>query len=327
MAKTPTTAPRVDVYDRVTESIIAALEQARSPQEWPWVKAAQQGRPINFTSKRPYNGINWLILGLAVAGGASRYWGTFRQWQNAGAMVRKGEKGTGIIYYGDVWVDRDTGRKVEPNSPNSKKIIYPKSSTVFHAGQVDGWNGDTGNNTEADELAAAEGAERFEHVETFIAATKAAIIEKGAAAFYTPALDTITMPTRDRFRDTAAADATTHFYGTLLHELVHWTGHKSRCNRDFSGVFGNGAYAFEELIAEIGSAFLSADLGISPTPREDNVGYVAHWLKVLKDDKKKIVEASAASGRAATFLHSLQGDTAQADEADDEPADEIAEAA
>lgn len=325
MAKNTATAPRADIYDRVTETIITALEQARSPQDWPWVRAARQGAPINFQSKKAYRGINRLMLGLAVQAGASRYWGTFNQWKAAGAMVRKGEKGSLVVYYGEIWKD-EAGHTVEKGTAGAKKVLYAKGSTVFNASQVDGWTAPatTTQTNEAAELEAAEGAQTFEQVEAFIAATGAIIHEQGDAAFYMPGMDAITMPTRDRFRDTAAADATTHFYGTLCHELVHWTGHSKRCARDFTGKFGDKAYAIEELVAEIGSAFLCADLGLSPMPREDNVAYVANWLQVLKNDKKQIVSASAASARACDYLHSLQDVIFSPDEGEDTTDDEAA---
>lgn len=298
MSKKTPAAPTADIYTRITDQIVAALEAATSPTEWPWVKAASAGNPVNVVTGRSYRGINRMMLGGAVAAGMSPWFGTFRQWQEKGAQVRKGSKGQLVVYYGELWVDA-AGNRVESNTPGAQKIIYPKGSTVFSASQVDGWTAP---------VAAPEAVkvEPIEEVERFIAATGAKVIENGDSAFYRPSTDSITMPARGLFRDTREASASVHFYGTLLHELMHWTAPKGRCDRDLSGRFGSEAYAAEELVAEIGAAFLSADLGISPTPRGDNVSYLASWLRVLKGDKRAIFTASAAAARASDFLHAFQ---------------------
>lgn len=289
------TADRADVYDRITSTFIQALEEAKTPTEWPWVRAAQAGVPMNAATKRAYNGINRLLLGCAMHAGASRHWATFNQWKTLGATVKKGSKGTLVVYYGDLWVD-ETDKRVTPETPGARKIVYPKGSTVFSADQVEGWKAPA-------MPIAAEGAEHLEDVDAFVQATGAIVFERGDRAFYSPAADTITMPARGLFKDTAQASASVHFYGTLLHELVHWTGAKHRLAREFGSRFGNEAYAAEELVAEIGAAFLSADLGICPAPRADNVGYVASWLRVMKGDKRAIFTASTAATKASAFLH------------------------
>lgn len=290
-------APKFDIYDRLTDIIVTALESAVSPTEWPWIKAAQGGTPINVVSGKTYRGVNRLVLGMAVAAGADRRWGTFNQWQGLGAMVRKGSKGTPVAYFGELFVD-ENDRRVDPGTPGAKKIIYAKGATVFSADQVDGWNGAT--------VESATGAGSLDEVESFIAATGAIIEEKGEHAFYSLNSDKITMPMRRLFRDTAEASATVHFYSVALHELTHWTGAKTRCNREFGTRFGDSAYAFEELVAEMASAFLAADLGIAPIPNAKNLDYLAHWLKILKGDKKALMTAGSAASKAADFLHGLQ---------------------
>lgn len=289
------TADRANVYERITATFIEALEKAKTPTEWPWVRAAQAGVPMNAATKRAYNGINRLLLGCAMHAGASSYWATFNQWKGLGATVKKGSKATLVVYYGDLWVDENDNR-VAPEAPGARKIVYPKGSMVFSADQVEGWEAPA-------TPMVAEGADHLEEVDAFIGATGAIVFERGDRAFYSPAADTITMPERTLFKDTAQASASVHFYGTLLHELIHWTGAKHRCAREFGARFGNEAYAAEELVAEIGAAFLSADLGISPTPRADNVNYVANWLRVLKGDTRAIFTASTAATKASTFLH------------------------
>lgn len=309
------TVERADIYTRLTDIIITALEGATSPTEWPWIKGAQAGTPINVVSGKAYRGVNRLILGCAVASGSDRRWATFNQWKGLGAMVRKGQKGMPIAFYGDLYVNENDER-VDPGTPGARKILYAKAATVFSADQVDGWNGAT-----VEMPATVAGADSLDDVESFIGHTGAQIVEKGDKAFYHPLFDNITMPERKRFKDTAEASATVHFYSTLLHELTHWTGAKARCDRDLKGRFGSESYAMEELVAEMASAFLAADLGISPLPRADNVSYLANWLAVLKGDKKAIFTASAAAAKAADFLHACQPE-AVADEAD-----EMAEAA
>jgi antirestriction protein ArdC len=295
-------AVRADIYETVTGTIVAALEQAASPTEWPWIKSAAQGVPLNARTRKPYNGVNRLLLGIAAMAGASRYWASFNQWRELGATVRKGSKGTLITYWGDTYVHEETGEKVASDHPKAKKIVYAKGSYVFNADQVDGWQAPA----QGEAVPSVSSVEGLEAVEAFVAATGATVTEAGSQAFYSPVADSITMPVRQRFKATDSASATEHFYGVLMHELVHWTGPKARCDRDLSGRFGDQAYAFEELVAEIGSAFLCGDLGIVPQPRADNVEYVRHWLAVLKGDKKAVFTAASLSRKAAEYLHAMQ---------------------
>jgi len=301
MAKPTATAPRADIYETVTATIVSALEQAASPTEWPWVKAAGNGVPVNARTRKPYNGINRLLLGIAGMGGASRYWATFNQWKDLGAKVKKGTKGTLITFWGDVYLHEETGERVDPDHPKAKKVLYAKASHVFNANDVEGWTLPAGETIPTEDRVSD-----LAQVEAFVTATGAKVTSTGEQAFYSPGFDIITMPTRSRFKDTESATATEHYYGVLMHELVHWTGSKGRCDRDLSGRFGEQAYAFEELVAEIGSAFLCGDLDITPQPRADNVEYVRHWLKVLRDDKKAVFTAASLSRKAAEFLHAQQ---------------------
>lgn len=301
---TPTEA-KSDIHERLTAIIIEGLEKAAGPTEWPWVKAAKAGVPVNIVSKKGYRGLNRMMLGLAMNEGAARYWATFNQWKGKGAMVRKGSKGTSVFFYGDMYID-EAGNRVDPETPGARKILYAKGATVFSADQVDGWTAPAEGSTEAAELDAAAGADCLDDMEAFVAATGATVNEYGDKAFYHRITDEVTMPSRDRFRDTASASATSHFYGVLMHELVHWTGAKDRLDREKGKVFGDATYAFEELIAEMGSAFLCADLGLAIEPRADNIAYVANWLTVLKGDKKAIFTASSAATKAADYLHAAQ---------------------
>jgi antirestriction protein ArdC len=289
-----------EIHDKITALIIAGLESATSPTEWPWVRAAAAGLPVNVASGKAYQGINRMVLGMAMAGGATAHWGTFKQWQEKGAQIAKGSKSTPVIYWGDVYLDAE-GNRTTADDPEGRKRMFAKSASVFHSGQVEGWE------APAVEPSQVAGAERIEHVEEFVYMTGAQVFEGGAEAYYRPGLDQIQMPARSLFKDTKTASATEHFYSTLMHELVHWTGHAKRCNRDLTGRFGNAAYAFEELVAEIGSAFLAADLGLAPEPRADNLRYVASWLEVLKGDATAIGKAATLSKQAADHLHGKQG--------------------
>ena len=167
----------------------------------------------------------------------------------------------------------------------------------------------------------ANPAEVLTQVEAYVTATGARVAFCGEGAFYRLLTDTIHMPDRARFVGSATSSATECLYATLLHELTHWTGIKTRCDREFGKRFGDDAYAMEELVAELGAAFLCADLGIANTPRPDHAAYISHWLTVLKADKKAIFTAASKAAQAVDYLDGLQ----PADEAHD--ADELEEAA
>ena len=142
--------------------------------------------------------------------------------------------------------------------------------------------------------------------DAFLAATGVTIIERGDKAFYDLSMDAITMPERRRFKDTKDARATERFYSTLAHETIHWTGQETRCGREFASRFGDKAYAFEELVAELGAAFLCCDLGIRAAPSATNVSYLKHWLDIMKADKRAIFTAASKASEAVKFLHCLQ---------------------
>jgi antirestriction protein ArdC len=225
---------------------------------------------------------------------------TFRQARELGGHVRKGEKGSQVVYANKIVKteeDSETGEDVE------KAIPFLKGYTVFNVEQID--------ELPAHYYAKAveptlEPAERIAPVEAFLAATEANVSHGGNQAFYASSQDRIQMPPFEFFRDPES------YYATLLHETVHWTKHPKRMDRDFGRKrWGDEGYAMEELVAEIGAAFLSADLGITPEAREDHASYIASWLKILKDDKRAIFSAASHAQRAATFLHELQPAPAQ----------------
>jgi antirestriction protein ArdC len=234
-------------------------------------------------------------------GFASPHWLTFQQAKQYGGCVRKGETGTSVVFY-RTWekrtIDDETG------AVSTSRIPCLKEYTVFNAGQCDGLPARFLATPDTDPSSVAAD----ERVLEFVGHTGAVIVEGGDRACYSPILDCIRMPFAHQFESSEA------HAGTLLHEAVHWTGHARRLDRLSSTKrWGDDSYALEELVAELGAAFLSADLGLASQPREDHASYVAAWLKVLKRDARAILGASAAASRAADFLHALQPGGSDAD--------------
>lgn len=298
---------RQDVYSRITNRIVAELEKGVRPWMKPWNAEHALGRitrPLRHNGV-PYQGINILSLWMdeTLKGFAAPIWMTYRQALELGAHVRKGEHGSLVVYANSITkndMDADTGEQP------AQQIYFLKGYTVFNAEQIEG--------LPAQYYALAEkpgdSMQRVEHAENFFAATGASITHGGNRAFYRPLTDTIHMPPFEAFRDAES------YYATLAHETTHWTMHASRLDRDFSREygskrFGSQAYAIEELMAELGSAFLSADLGLALEPREDHAAYIANWLEVLKNDKHAIFTAASHAQRAADFINGLVPDTGQ----------------
>ena len=289
------TKERLDVHQHITDQIVTAMEAGAGHWQMPWHRSAHAiTRPKNIASGNAYRGIN--ILSLWVASEAMDFscglWGTYKQWHEQGAQVRKGEKSTVIVFY------RELERPREDDPSETETVLFARASRVFNAAQVDGFT-----LSGADEVPGDDRIEPVAAAEAFTAAMGARITIGGERAFYRPADDRIQMPDRERFTGTDTSSPTEGWYGTLLHELTHWSGAKHRLDRQLSGRFGDDAYAMEELIAELGAAFLCAELGIAATPRPDHAAYLAGWLKVLKADKKAIFTAASAASRAADFLH------------------------
>lgn len=305
--KSSARAGRRDVHQQVTDNIIKAIVAGTGSWQMPWHRAgAGLNRPLNIATKNHYRGIN--ILNLWVAAEVNHFtsgvWGTYRQWQQRDCQVRKGEKGALVVFYKELDVEVEDPATGE--TENETRLMA-RASTVFNAEQVDGY--------EPEPLPVPEDpAVRIANVEAFIEATKAEIRHGGGRAYYNPTSDFIQMPERERFLGTETSTATEAYYGVLLHELTHWTGHKNRCDRQFGKRFGDEAYAMEELVAELGAAFLCADLGLSPMPRPDHAAYIENWLTVLKSDKKAVFTAASQASRAAEHLESLQVGSAEAEE-------------
>lgn len=290
--------PRTDVYTRVTAKIVADLEHGVSPWIKPWNAEHAAGRitrPLRH-SGTPYRGVNVLLLWCDAMekGFNAPFWMTFKQAQELGATVRKGEHGSLVVY-----ADRFTKTETDDNGATvDREIPFMKGYTVFNVEQIDGLPAHYTAKSEAPR----EPVARIEQAERFFAATGATIRHGGNRAFYAPSPDWVQMPPRESFRDAES------YCATLAHELTHWTAHPSRLARNLGHRFGSDAYAAEELIAELGAAFLCADLGITPEVREDHAAYLAHWLKILKADSRAIFTAAAQAQRAADYLHGLQSE-------------------
>jgi antirestriction protein ArdC len=288
---------RQDVYTRITNQIISHLEKGVRPWCRPWNAehaAGRINRPLRHNGQ-PYSGINVLSLWASAMtqNFAAPIWMTFRQATEFNAHVRKGEKGSLVVYANSITrTERDekTGDEID------REIPFLKGYTVFNVEQIEG----------LPEIYYAKAAPvrdpvaRIDHAEKFFAGIGATVRHGGNRAYYAQELDYVQMPPFEAFRDAES------FYSTMAHELSHWTKHPARLNRDFGRKsWGDEAYAFEEIIAEISSSYVCADLELALEPREENAAYIATWLEVLKNNRHAIFTAAAHAQRAADYLHSF----------------------
>ncbi len=288
---------RQDVYGRVTDRILADLERGVRPWLKPWSAANTEGRitrPLRHNGL-PYSGINVLLLwGEALSRGfTAPTWMTYRQAAELGGHVRKGEAGSLVVYAGHVQRTEtdDAGEETE------REFHFLKGYTVFNVDQIEGLQ----ESYHLPAFPTLDAVDRIPRADAFFRATGADIRHGGGQAYYAAQSDHVQMPNFESFRDAES------YYATLAHECIHWTKHGSRLDRDFGRKrWGDEGYACEELVAELGSAFLAADLGLTMEPREDHAAYIASWLKVLKDDKRLIFSAAAHAEHAVGFLQWLQ---------------------
>jgi antirestriction protein ArdC len=297
MSANPTPTARGDVYSRVTAKIVADLEQGVRPWLKPWSAEHAAGRitrPLRANGQ-PYNGVNVLMLWseACVKGFSCPIWMTYRQALELGGQVRKGEHGALVVYANRIRKTEtaDNGDQVE------REIPFMKGYSVFNCEQIQGLPAHY-YATASPPLPAPA---RIAAAEQFVGGTGAEIRHGGNRAFYAIDADLVRMPVYESFRDAES------YYATLLHELTHWTRHPKRLAREFGRKrWGDEGYAIEELVAELGAAFLCADLGVTPEPRDDHAAYIASWLEALKNDKRAIFTAAAHAQRAADYLHNLQ---------------------
>lgn len=314
--RTESETARTNLYDEVTARIIAELEAGRLPWVQPWGhpdgdgSAISPGLPRNALTARRYSGVNVLILWGAVIeqGYPSHGWLTFKQALEAGGCVRKGERGTTVVYADRFTPEAEKVRAVETGS-DAKSIPFLKRFTVFNVAQCEGLRPGL-----APDPAPLPERQIVPVAEEVIAASGIEFRVGGNRAYYVPAQDYVQVPPQPAFFEQI------NYYRTCLHELCHGSGHPSRLNRNLVTSFGSKDYAREELIAEMGSAFLCAALGIVPTVR--HADYLGSWLEVLREDSRAIFRAASAASKAADWLLARHAETrseaAQADTSRDD---------
>lgn len=306
--------PKLDVHQAITDKIVKAIEEGAGTFEMPWHRPGVSfDIPKNAHTGKSYRGSN--VLSLWIDADDKKFehqtWSTFKQWQDLGAQVRKGEKGSLIVKYGE-WTPKeqagaDAGghpKRQDESDAEQSKMMFAKAAWVFNVAQVDGF-------TIEPKQPRADLTTRLAHVDAYIAATGADIRYGGQRAFYRHRSsdgsgDFIQMPDLTLFTGTATTTPTESKYATVLHELGHFSGASHRLNREFGERFGDKKYAFEEIVVEIAAAYNCAHLEITNTPRPDHAQYIAHWLEILKSDKKAIFTAASLASQIITYLDGLQ---------------------
>ena len=287
-----------NMFEQITAQIIAAITAGAGEYRMPWHKGRGLGAPANAITGRPYRGINTLLLWVEAE--RARYdsgvWATYRQWSERGGQVRKGERSALVL----LWKPLNPA-KPDQDGEGSGGLLA-RAFRVFNADQVEGYEPLLSSVTDS--------SSKIAKAETFFASQPATIWHGSDSAFYDPRADLVSMPPFGTF---VSANA---FYSVLAHELTHWTGAKHRLDRTLSGRFGTEAYAMEELVAELGAAFVAGHLGLGSEPRTDHAPYIASWLRVLGSDPRAIVTAASKAQAAADYLIGL----AQQGPANNEPA-------
>ena len=296
-------AKKRDIYQEVTDRIVEALENGTNPWRKPWKGS---GLPRNAATGRQYQGINVFLLWMQSLrkGYSSNQWMTFKQAQSLEANVAKGEKGTLITLFRPVErpvFDEHEKPVIDEKTGKQKMNIIPiiRGFNVFNIDQIE----NLPDGMRIDTTPEWSDVEEAEHI---VSRSTAKVVHGADSAYFAPRLDTIYMPKKTAFNGKVG------YYSTLLHELTHWTGHESRLARDFSGRFGDESYAFEELIAEMGSAFLFAHCDIEPDMQ--HASYIDGWLKVLKRDKRAVFTAARKAQEATDFLLKKAGRQNQAED-------------
>jgi antirestriction protein ArdC len=278
-----------DTFQRVTDQIVKAIEEGAGSYRMPWrTSGGFPSSPINAVTKRPYRGINVLILWALSQekGYKTGTWATYKQWQDLGGQVRKGEKSANVVFW--KFFDREQESENDEEG-TSKRIPMARDYWVFNADQVEGYR-------KAEEIPFSKEA-RIEQAEEFFRAVGVTIKDGANEAFYRGSEDAVFMPRFSAFKEAL------YYYSVLSHETCHWTGAPHRLNRDLTNRFGSEGYAMEELVAELGAAFLCAALGLPSDPRKDHAPYINSWLKALKNDKRAIFTAAAKAQEAVDWLN------------------------
>lgn len=278
-----------ELYESVTKRIIDDLQAGTTPWEKPWAdgnSAAMGSLPFNAVTRRHYSGINVILLWERAIhqGYLSQGWITFKQAQDAGGHVRKGEKGTRVVFTKFIEKEDEDGNLV--------KRAFLRSYIVFNVGQISNLPKSIDPFDERQPEHSPD--EGMAAVDQFITAIGAEIVHGGDRAYFAPQHDRIVVPPTTQFETVG------DYYATVLHELVHWTGHKQRLDRLVSGKFGDKEYGREELVAELGAAFLCCHLGIPY--QTQHASYLSSWLSILKEDNRAIFKAASYASQASTFL-------------------------
>jgi len=297
-------ASKVDVYTKITNDVIALMEEGQVAWRKPW-KYAGITRHQNFKSKSPYRGINaFITYATAMTKGfESPYWLTYKQSTELGGVVKKGSKSTSVVFYTKVWFNKAKQVVKQPKGVSDaemeakgcKKFLSPKYYNVFNLDQIEGieWSVDS------EDYNHNEIIEKAEQIINEMPNKPTYTIIESEGAYYRPITDEINMPLLEQF------DNTDSYYSTFFHEMIHSTGHDSRLKREgiveMNG-FGSETYSKEELIAELGSCFLCAETGILPQQIDNATAYINHWIKQLKDDKKLIWKASQDAQKAVDYI-------------------------
>lgn len=291
-------AARRDLYAEVTAKLIAQIERDPGQLQMPWrrTNGTPLWMPTNALTDANYRGINVITLWATAEqnGFSSPVWATYKQWQELGAQVRGGEKSALVIKYGEYEVDPSAD-----NPADDGKRLYAKAAYVFNAAQVDGY-------AEPERAPSLGPIERIERARQFVANTRAVIEIGGDRALYRPSTDTIRMPDEGLFTGTDTLNRQESWHAVEAHELIHWTSHSARCNRELGKRFGDRAYQAEELVAEVGAAMICAMLEITQDVRADHAQYLAHWIELMKGDSKAIFTAASKASQAVDYLVSLQ---------------------
>lgn len=288
------------IREQVTQTIINMIEEGVGKWEQPWRKLGARGMPSNYATGHRYSGVNVLLLWIAAQerGYSLNQWMTFNQANELGAKVRKGAKGVMCIFY--KLVERSEPHDAGETEGDGRSIPLLKPFWLFNVADIEGLQQD-----------AAPSDARVNYVdegELVLQASGATLQHGGDVACYVPSMDLIRLPAAEQFK--SAED----YYATAMHELIHWTGGESRLNRTFGKRFGDDAYAFEELVAELGAAFLLSDLGMAEYSLPGHASYLAHWLKVLRSDKNAIFTAA----KHATAAYQLLMERAGRDQSSDQ---------
>jgi antirestriction protein ArdC len=278
-----------DLYAEVSARIVAELEAGAAPWIKPWSATPGANVPCNAVSNRPYSGCNVILLWMAQAAGyrTPRFL-TFKQALELGGNVRKGERGTKVYFVKQLEIREGT------DEAPARLVPMMREYTVFNVDQCDGLSDSI---TIGKSMRVRNADARDDLADQFLRSTGADIREGHGEAYYVPSRDFISMPAFGAFN---GAD---HFYSTVFHELTHWTAHASRLDRDLKNRFGSRNYAGEELIAELGAAFLCAELGFDGDLR--HAGYIGNWIELLKADKRAFFTACSQASKAADYLRGL----------------------